>query len=66
MNNIYDYILRDSGDIVLKKCNNYANGYQIIDQPNGNILLKKIKTINKINEILKYDFTHSDIIKCKM
>lgn len=62
--NIYKYIQLEDGDISLEKIRINLNEYKIVENENGNKILKKyIKVIN-IEHLNNYNFTHSNIIKC--
>jgi len=62
----YKEITQYNGDILLKKYTIDTMGYDIVNMNNGDILLRKIKGIDitLIDDIKKYDFTHSTINDC--
>ena len=66
MTPIYKFINLDNGDILLEKVILDHTKYKIIDNNNGNKLLKKIESINitNINDIKNYDFKKSVIVSC--
>lgn len=65
---IYKLTNFDNGDILLEKVILNDSEYTIINENNGNKLLKKIKNvkINKIEDIKKHNFTKSDILLCSL
>lgn len=64
----YKYTELDNGDILLEKIVFNDPNYTIINQENGNILLKKATHINinidEIKKIKDYDFKKSMITEC--
>jgi hypothetical protein len=62
--NIYKYVNLDNDDILLEKIIIDTTNYHSINQENGNILLRKNKIINNIDDLKTIDFTKSNIIEC--
>lgn len=65
---IYKLKNLNNGDILLEKVILNDSEYIIINENNGNKLLKKIKNIkiDKIEDIKKYNFIKSDILLCSL
>ena len=63
---VYKFKNLDSGDIFLEKTILDNTYFKIINNNNGDILLKKITSINisNISDIKKYDFRKSNILSC--
>jgi hypothetical protein len=63
---VYKFNNLENGDILLEKIILDNMNYTIINQDNGDKILKKIASINiiDINDIRKYDFTDSKILYC--
>lgn len=66
VNDIYEIINLENGDILLKKIIIDNTLYFIINKENGDILLKKIHSINinNIRNLKKYNFSKSTICEC--
>jgi len=62
--NIYKYIQLEDGDILLKKIKINFDKYNIVENENGNKLLKKYIKVKNIEHLNNYNFTYSNIIKC--
>ena len=64
---VYKFIELDNGDVLLEKVV-INNEYIVTNVDNGNKILRKITTMNILNEsdLKKYDFKKSNIINCEI